>query len=122
MLEQRWVGRYTNANLEKEDDYVFLNRMRYLMRLQLPIGKKKIEDKTLYAALYDEVFIQFGKEVQENIFDQNRLGALLGYKWNKSFRIEGGALLQTLQLGREIGGRNVMQYNKGIVLNTYVNF
>ncbi len=122
MLEQRWIGRYTNAVLSKPDDFLFLNRLRYMYRLQMAIGKKKIEDKTPYAAIFDEIFIGFGKNVNENVFDQNRLGILLGYRFNKKFRVEGGYLQQIIQLGREVNNRNVFQYNNGIILNSYFNF
>jgi hypothetical protein len=37
MLEQRWVGRYSNANLTSEDQYPFMNRARYMIRLQMPL-------------------------------------------------------------------------------------
>ena len=33
LLEQRYVGRYTNAALTTEDDYLFLNRFRYMIRV-----------------------------------------------------------------------------------------
>jgi hypothetical protein len=122
MLEQRWVGRYTNMALNQPDDFLFLNRLRYMYRMQMPIGKKKIEDKTPYAAIYDEIFIGFGKNVNENVFDQNRLAILLGYRFNKKFRMEGGFLQQIVQLGREVNNRNVFQYNNGIILNSYFNF
>lgn len=122
MLEQRWIGRYTNAALNKPDDFLFINRIRYMYRMQMAIGKKKIEDKTPYAAIYDEIFIGFGKNVNENVFDQNRLGILLGYRFNKMFRVEGGFFQQVVQLGREVNNRNVYQYNTGIILNSYFNF
>lgn len=122
MLEQRWIGRYTKADINIEDDYVFINRMRYMLRLQMPLGKKQIDDNTFYAALYDEIFIQFGKNVQENIFDQNRLSALIGYKLNKYFKLEIGYLNQSVLLGREVGGYNVLQKNNGVIVNTYLNF
>ena len=54
------------------------------------IKSKEIIDKTAYLAIYDEVFIGFGKNVNENIFDQNRVGILLGYRFNPSIRIEAG--------------------------------
>jgi hypothetical protein len=122
MLEQRWVGRYTNAALSKPDDFLFLNRFRYMYRMQMAIGKKKIEDKTPYAAIYDEIFIGFGKNVNENVFDQNRLALLLGYRFNNKLRVEGGFLQQIVQLGRELNNRNVFQYNNGIIINSYFNF
>jgi Protein of unknown function (DUF2490) len=122
ILEQRWVGRYTNTALAKPDDFIFLNRIRYMYRMQIAIGKKKIEDNTAYAAIYDELFIGFGKNVNENVFDQNRIAILLGYRFNKLFRLEGGLIQQIVQLGREVNNRNVFQYNNGIILNSYFNF
>lgn len=122
MLEQRWVGRYSTANLTNEDEYPFLNRFRYMVRLQVPLKGKEIKDKTPYIAIYDEIFIGFGKNVNENIFDQNRIGVLLGYRLNQNVRLEAGYLNQILQLGREVNGRNVFQHNNGIIINANFNF
>jgi hypothetical protein len=117
MLEQRFVGRYSSANVSKEDEFPLLNRMRYMARLQVPLKGKEIKDKTPYVAIYDEIFVGFGKKVNANIFDQNRFGALLGYRFNKNVRIEAGYLSQILQLGRQISGQNIFQYNSGLILN-----
>jgi hypothetical protein len=122
MLEQRFVGRYKSPILETEDEYLFLNRLRYMFRIQMPLKGKSIDDKTPYIAIYDEVFIGFGPNVNENVFDQNRFGLLLGYKLNSSFRVEAGYLNQTLQLGREVNGRNVFQNNNGFIINSILNF
>lgn len=120
MLEQRWIGRYSNPNLNKEDDFVYLNRLRYMIRFQIPLKGKEIKDKTPYLAIYDEMFVGFGKNVNENIFDQNRLGILIGYRINSDIRIEGGYLNQIVQLGREVNGSNVFQYNNGLIINANV--
>ena len=117
MLEQRFVGRYSIANLANEDQFPLLNRFRYMFRLQLPLKGKEIKDKTLYVALYDEILIGFGENVNANIFDQNRVGILLGYRFSKTVRIEGGYLNQTLQFGRQINGQDVFQYNNGLIVN-----
>jgi len=122
MLEQRWVGRYSNANLTSEDQYPFMNRARYMIRLQMPLKGNSIVDKTPYVAVYDELMIGFGKNVGENIFDQNRIGILLGYKFNNLIRIEGGYLNQIVQLGREVEGKNVFQYNNGFIVSANFNF
>ena len=82
ILEQRFVGSYSSANLDTEDDYLFLNRLRYMFRMQMPLKGKSIKERTPYIAVYDELFIGFGPNVNENIFDQNRIGLLLGYKLN----------------------------------------
>lgn len=87
MLEQRWVGQYSEATLAHEDEYPLLHRMRYMFRLQLPLNGKEMKDRTPYLALYDEIFIGFGKNVKANVFDQNRIGFLLGYRFNKNVRI-----------------------------------
>ena len=122
MLEQRWIGRYSNATLDSEDEFLFSNRFRYMFRMQLPLKGKSIVEKTPYIAIYDEIMIGFGKNVNENIFDQNRIGLVLGYKFNNNLRMEAGYLNQTLQLGREIGGRNVFQSNSGFIISTILNF
>ena len=122
MLEQRWIGRYTNASLSKEDEYFFINRFRYMIRMQLPLKGETIADKTPYVAIYNEIFIGFGKNVNENVFDQNRLGILLGYRCSSKLRIEGGFLSQIVQLPREVGGKNVFQYNNGVILTTHLSF
>lgn len=117
MLEQRWIGRYTNASLTKEDEYFFVNRLRYMYRMQIPLKGEIIGDKTPYAAIYDEILLGFGENVNENVFDQNRLGLLLGYRFSSKLRIEGGFISQIVQLPREIGGRNVFQYNNGLIIS-----
>ncbi len=122
MLEQRWIGRYSNANLANEDEFPLLNRFRYMFRLQIPLKGKEIKDKTPYFALYDEILIGFGENVNANIFDQNRLGILLGYRFNKLVRIEGGYINQTLQFGRQINGQDVFQSNNGLIINANFTF
>lgn len=122
MLEQRFNGKYSSADLTKEDEFVFLNRMRYMCRVQIPIGNTKSQVKLPYLAFYDEVFLGFGKNVGENIFDQNRLGVVLGYKLNNAAKFELGYLNQIVQLSREIDNKNVFQYNSGLLANLYFNF
>lgn len=114
-LEQRWIGRFASVD-DDQPSFIFLNRFRYMPRLDIPLSAK------WYMAGYDEIFIGFGKNVGENVFDQNRIGAMVGYKASPKFRIEGGFMNQTLQLGREISNKNVFQYNSGLILNTYFNF
>jgi hypothetical protein len=121
MLEQRFVGRYSNASQLTEDEFPLLHRLRYMFRLQMPLKGKSIGDKTPYFAMYDEIFIGFGKNVTNNVFDQNRLGLLLGYRFNKTWRVEAGYLNQTVQFGRQINNRAVFQNNNGFLINTYLN-
>jgi hypothetical protein len=120
MLEQRWIGRYLSAESTSEDDFLYMNRVRYMIRWQLPLAKSR--DRVPYLAIYDEIFVGFGNNVGENIFDQNRLGVLIGCPVNKTLRVEGGYLNQIVQYGREIDGRNVFQHNNGFILTGIFNF
>ena len=122
MLEQRFVGKYSSASLTKEDDYSYVNRIRYMFRIQMPLQKKVTSNHAPYLAVYDEIFIGFGKNIGENVFDQNRIGVLFGYKFNDLIKIEGGYLSQIVQLGREVDNKNVFQYNDGVILNTILAF
>lgn len=69
----------------------------------------------------DEIFIVWGKNIGINIFDQNRLLALLGYKLTQDIKIEAGYLNQILQQGKGINDRAVFQYNNGFILNTHLS-
>lgn len=122
MLEQRWVGRYSQPQLQQEDQFPLLNRLRYQVRLQKNWNDRKDSEKSTYLAVYDEIMIGFGKNVGENIFDQNRLGLLFGRKFSNKWRLEAGFLSQILQLGREVNGSNVFQYNNGWVINLISDF
>jgi hypothetical protein len=55
MLEQRFVGRYSSANIRSEDEFPFSNRARYMARLQMPLKGQEVKDKTPYVAVYDEM-------------------------------------------------------------------
>jgi len=122
MLEQRWVGTFSNKTLERPDEYVYLNRVRYMARIEIPLKGKSIVNKTPYFAAYDELMIGFGKNVNQNVFDQNRIGLLIGYRFSDHIRVEGGYFNQILQLGRLVDGKNVFQGNRGYIINSYFNF
>ncbi|MFY7665636.1 DUF2490 domain-containing protein [Flavobacterium sp.] len=121
MLEQRWVGRFNSAAATSEDEYLFLNRLRYMFRLQIPLAKNP-KPKTPYLAVYDEIFLGFGEDIGANVFDQNRLGLLLGCNLTSNFKIEAGYLNQIVQFGRNINNQDVYQYNNGLIVNTIFNF
>lgn len=120
-IEQRWLGQINQkgetGNVEK---WSYMNRIRYQLRTDVALSRKKIEDKTWYAAAFDEVFIGFGKNVNQNVFDQNRLGLLLGYKFNKNFRLEGGYFNQIVQQPAPVNNKAVYQYNQGPIVNLFV--
>ena len=53
---------------------------------------------SLFIAASEEIFVNFGKDVGYNIFDQNRAYAALGYTFSSTAKIEVGFLYQLIQL------------------------
>lgn len=99
-LEQRWLQlpvRDGETGIFEPGDAVYSNRFRLLNRASLPFKGKTIGDNSLYFTVYDELLINFGKNVASNIFDQNRAYIALGYKIPKVGRLELGYLFQTIQ-------------------------
>ncbi len=96
----------------------FTNRFRYFQRYAIPFRGLKIQDKSFYATVYNEFFINFGKNVQKNIFDQNRAFAGLGYKISKVGRLECGYMNQMLFKGDGLKVEN----NNTITLTLFANF
>ena len=90
-LEQRFIKRPTQENT------TYLNRTRYQLKATLPLLGGTLEEKEPYVAASNEVFINFGENVQANIFDQNRAYAGVGYKISKAASLEIGYLHQLVQ-------------------------
>jgi len=89
-LEQRFIENWkTGTSSEFEmDGFVFRQRIRYRLLATIPLSRKELKDNTLFLALYDEPFLQFGKGVGKNILDQNRLYGALGWRFNKNCNVQ----------------------------------
>ncbi len=120
-IEQRWLGRVKpgTAGHREIEDWVFLHRFRYQFRMQYPFFTKG--EKQLYGAAADEVFFGAGKNLGVNIFDQNRLFIIAGFKFNNRFSLECGFMKQTLVQGKRVNNRTIVQHNKGGVLASIIN-
>ncbi|WP_081910759.1 DUF2490 domain-containing protein [Hymenobacter sp. APR13] len=91
-LEQRWVRRPGDARA------TYLNRMRYQLRLVVPLGHKgKLEPGTPYLAGADELFLGFGASAGRNFFEQNRAYLAFGYQFTRAVAIEAGYQHQMVQ-------------------------
>jgi hypothetical protein len=103
-LEQRWIANlvsdgtggyrrpdaaYIDAHPGTED-WKYRQRARYRFRVQAPLSRTEMKDNTLFLAVADEVFVNFGEQVTANVFDQNRLVVTLGWRFNKDFNIQAG--------------------------------
>lgn len=120
-LEQRFSNLpvLNTSNIKYEPgDAVYTNRFRLLNRFSLPLQGKTISDKTFYLSAYDEFFINFGRYVANNIFDQNRAYIALGYKVPKLGKIELGYMNQIIQKSDGIKIENNHTLQVAIISNT----
>ena len=83
-LEQRWMQSNNNNR--------YLNRIRYLLRVTVPLNKKEIEKNTFFLSFYDEIFIN----LSATPFDRNRLYGAVGYQFLPNANIQLGYLAQTV--------------------------
>jgi len=115
-LEQRFVGaRESDATNEgRLLGYSHRNRFRYFTKGVIPL-RKKGTDSTLFIAAYNEVMFNFGRNVQNNIFDQNRAYIALGRKIPGLGSLEVGYLQQTVQQGN---GR-VFEFNHTLQIGLF---
>lgn len=85
-LEQLWSTKVSESN------YTYSNRFRYMISGSMPLYKK------VFFSFFDEVFISFGKNVDYNNFNQNRIYAGIGCKI-KNGDIQLGYMNQVIKKG-----------------------
>jgi len=87
--------RYEQRFVETQD---FRTRYRYNLFLNIPLNSDVIEEKTIYLALYNEIFINGQKNIGNgrtvNFFDRNRTYAGFGYAINKQLKLQLGWMRQ----------------------------
>lgn len=117
-LEQRMIG---NASTGEFQPYRFENRIRYMGRFVFPLITK--EEKKLSVVAFDEIFMNFGKNVGRNTFDQNRLFAGFNYAFSPHVAIEIGYLNQMVQL-RTLTAANLQKFenNHTMMITNTLNF
>ncbi len=88
-LEQRWIENTAGAG----DAWTYANRARYRLFVAIPLNRKTMTENTWFLALYDEIFLGFGKNVsKKNILDQNRAYAAIGYQLRPGVNLQLGYL------------------------------
>ena len=92
-LEQRFIGSPATSSMK---DGRYENRFRYMFKVTHPLTEKW--KRNLFVAAYDEFFLNFGKEVGYNLFDQNRAYAAVGVSVTAHLKVELGYLYQAVQL------------------------
>ena len=80
------------------DGQDFRTRYRYNLFVNIPITKSKLEAKTVYLALYNEIFINgqrnIGNGVRVELFDINRFYSALGYMISPKAKVQLGIMRQ----------------------------
>ncbi|MEZ0484173.1 DUF2490 domain-containing protein [Fibrella aquatica] len=122
-LEQRWLATLSEQNPREVADWEFQNRVRYQIAGEIPLSGDTIDDGELYFNFFDEVFIGFGKNVGQNIFNQNRLSGGIGYQFRDNFQLELNYLNQVVQHADldAITSKPVFEINNGFRLNLIYN-
>jgi hypothetical protein len=89
-VEQRWINGY------------YRNRFRYRLNLSIPLNHTRIEPKTWFVSVYEEVFLN--NKVPN--FERNRAYAALGYQFDKSINVQAGWLNQYNYSSTYAGAKN----------------
>lgn len=90
-LEERFRRKVLNAST-LDDGYNFNYRVRYNLLLTIPLGKLEGPASKWSAVVNNELMINFGKEVVNNYFDQNRFFVGLALQTTPSDNIQFGYL------------------------------
>ncbi len=86
--EQRFNHRIKGDQLA--DGYGFNWRLRYNFMLQIPLKGETIRPGVPNFVVQNEVFVNFGRQITYNYFDQNRFFVGLAYPFNKSLTAQLG--------------------------------
>lgn len=117
-LEQRMIGVAATGEFQP---FRFENRIRYMNRWTFPL--KTWEKNKLVLNVFDEIFLNFGKNVAYNIFDQNRISGNIGFAFSPKIAVELGYLNQMVQLrSLTVGHLNKIENNHTITIGFTGNF
>jgi hypothetical protein len=101
-LEERFRRKILD-NDELASGYNFNFRFRYNILAQFPLSEKRFQAGTLSFVVNDELHINFGKQIVNNYFDQNRFFLGLAYHVNGTDNLQFGYmnLFQQLAAGNQ---------------------
>lgn len=111
-LEQRILGDFQETPTQAAGGADYQNRMRYRCLITLPLAGERVKAGSWFVNAYDEIFINFGETVRYNVFDQNRLGANLGYQFLPNANVQLGFMNQTIQKasGFQLESNNTLMF------------
>ncbi|HNY39420.1 MAG TPA: DUF2490 domain-containing protein [Bryobacteraceae bacterium] len=112
-FDQRFLG--SGYEPGRERTWNLQERVRYMIRTDIPIKKAKDDRPVVYLGLYNEMFLRFGY-AGHSTFDQNRIYAGLGFRPSKRYGIETGVFNQRFK--PMAGGRLENNY---VLVVTFIN-
>ena len=108
-LEERFVGTaMIDGNELTTDDFEFAMRLRYFVRMIMPLEKTDNFTKGAFVAFQDEAFFNLKNNdavTNGKVFDQNRAYVALGWRFSPKFDLEAGYMNQYV-LGRSLDVSN----------------
>ncbi|QDK80756.1 DUF2490 domain-containing protein [Spirosoma sp. KCTC 42546] len=118
-LEQRWLGQPSDTNPRKLASWEYQNRIRYQVSATFPLTGPTIDDGEFYLNAFDELFISFGRNVERNVFNQNRISGGLGYQIRDNFKLELNYFSRILQHAEPdpLTQKSIFDFDSGIRLN-----
>jgi hypothetical protein len=122
-LEQRWLTQLLMTNPRRIDNWEYQNRIRYQLSATYPLSGPTIDSGEFYLNAFDELFISFGKNVGNNVYNQNRLSGGLGYQISDNFKLELNYFNRIVQHseGDPITKKSIFDIDNGFRLNVDYN-
>lgn len=84
-FEQRW-----RRDFAREAPFELTFRFRYKLAAYVPLNNTRMVEKTLFLVVYEEIFIQAGRTILFDHFEDNRIGGALGWILNRNLQTEMG--------------------------------
>lgn len=108
-LEERFIGTaILDGDELKTEDYEFAMRLRYFVRMIMPLQKTESFTNGAFVAFQDETFFNLknnDKVTNGKVFDQNRAYVALGWRFSPKFDLEAGYMNQYV-VGRSLDVSN----------------
>jgi hypothetical protein len=104
-LEERFRTKVEENELTS--DYLFTYRVRYAVAFTIPLKGKAVAPNTPFLFINNELMVNFGSEVVNNYFDQNRFFVGVGYQFTPALNAQVGYLNVFQQLPAYNTFRNI---------------
>ncbi len=87
----QWIRLEQRFRKPGDEDLEFANhRARYNIAFTIPLTRKEVAPRTPFLFVNNEVFINFGKNIVNNYFDQNRFFIGGGYQFTDHLNVQLG--------------------------------